>query len=148
MRALVFSATRRDQAFQSAQASVVSSNAFLGRRAPVQLVDDWTIARGSTGGSGTVLFEDRSQSRDASEIISYQPALARDGVIVWYAGFADHVNRVSQWRGSRATQGRTHRVQNLKRHGAVPARQTVADCALIKRIVNARVAEHEAKARR
>jgi len=92
MRALVFSATRRDQAFQSAQASVVSSNAFLGRRAPVQLVDDWTIARGSTGGSGTVLFEDRSQSRDASEIISYQPALARDGVIVWYAGFADHVS--------------------------------------------------------
>jgi hypothetical protein len=98
MRALVFSATGRGRLSRAAQGSRCprawgrrSSNASSAG-APVQLVDDWTIARGSTGGSGTVLFEDRSQSHDASEIISYQPALARDGVIVWYAGFADHVS--------------------------------------------------------
>ncbi len=45
--------------------------------------------------------------RDATEIISYQiPAFARDGVIVWYAAFADHVSLFP--RGSVLAKSRTN----------------------------------------
>jgi hypothetical protein len=93
----------------------------------VQLADDWTIARGYTGGSERErsLFEDLSQSRDASEIISLFPC---DAVL---APFKDELTGFKTSRGT---------VQ-------FPLDKRLP-IALTKRILNARVAGHGAKARR
>lgn len=73
--------------------------------------------------------------------------IGRDGVIVWYAGFADHVNVFpcgavlapfkDELTGFKTSRG-TVQFPLDKR----------LPIALTKRIVNARVAGHEAKARR
>jgi uncharacterized protein YdhG (YjbR/CyaY superfamily) len=85
--------------------------------------------------------------RDATEIISYQiPAVARDGVIVWYAAFADHVSLFP--RGSVLTQFKDELTEFKISKGTVqfPLDKPLP-VALIKRIVKARLAEHEAKQR-
>ena len=83
--------------------------------------------------------------RDATEIISYQiPAFARDGVIVWYAAFADHVSVFP--RGSVLTKFKDELTGFKTSKGTVqfPLDKPLP-VALIKRIVKARLAEHEAK---
>jgi uncharacterized protein YdhG (YjbR/CyaY superfamily) len=85
--------------------------------------------------------------RDATEIISYQiPAVARDGVIVWYAAFADHVSLFP--RGSVLTQFKDELTEFKISKGTVqfPLDKPLP-VALIKRIVKARLAEHEGKQR-
>jgi uncharacterized protein YdhG (YjbR/CyaY superfamily) len=85
--------------------------------------------------------------RDATEIISYQiPAVARDGVIVWYAAFADHVSLFP--RGSVLTQFKDELTEFKTSKGTVqfPLDKPLP-VALIKRIVKARLAEHEGKQR-
>ena len=86
--------------------------------------------------------------RDATEIISYQiPAFARDGVIVWYAAFADHVSVFP--RGSVLTKFKDELTGFKTSTGTVqfPLDKPLP-VALIKRIVKARLAEYEAKGRR
>ena len=86
--------------------------------------------------------------RDATEIISYQiPAFARDGVIVWYAAFADHVSVFP--RGSVLTKFKDELTGFKTSKGTVqfPLDKPLP-VALIKRIVKARLAEYEAKGRR
>jgi uncharacterized protein YdhG (YjbR/CyaY superfamily) len=85
--------------------------------------------------------------RDATEIVSYQiPAFARDGVIVWYAAFADHVSVFP--RGSILTRFKDELTGYKTSKGTVqfPLDKPLP-VALIKRIVKARLAEHEAKRR-
>jgi len=85
--------------------------------------------------------------RDATEIISYQiPAFARDGVIVWYAAFADHVSVFP--RGSVLARFKDELTGFKTSKGTVqfPLDKPLPT-ALIKRIVKARLAEHEAKRR-
>jgi uncharacterized protein YdhG (YjbR/CyaY superfamily) len=85
--------------------------------------------------------------RDATETISYQiPAFARDGVIVWYAAFADHVSLFP--RGSVLARFKDELTGFKTSKGTVqfPLDKPLP-LALIKRIVKARFAEHEAKKR-
>jgi uncharacterized protein YdhG (YjbR/CyaY superfamily) len=86
--------------------------------------------------------------RDAIETISYQiPAFAREGVIVWYAAFADHVSLFP--RGSVLAQFKDQLAGFKTSKGTVqfPLDKPLP-AALIKRIVKARVAEHESRGRR
>ena len=83
--------------------------------------------------------------RDTTEIISYQiPAFARDGVIIWYAAFADHVSVFP--RGSVLTKFKDELTGFKTSKGTVqfPLDKPLP-VALIKRIVKARLAEYEAK---
>ena len=86
--------------------------------------------------------------RDATEIISYQiPAFKRDGgIIVWYAAFADHVSLFP--RASMLAQFKDELAEFKISKGTVqfPVDNPLPT-ALIKRIVKARLAEHEAKRR-
>jgi uncharacterized protein YdhG (YjbR/CyaY superfamily) len=85
--------------------------------------------------------------RDATEIISYQiPAFARDGVIVWYAAFADHVSLFP--RGSVLAKFKDELGGFKTSKGTVqfPLDKPLP-VALIKRIVKARLAEQDAKGR-
>ncbi|HJZ73413.1 MAG TPA: DUF1801 domain-containing protein [Vicinamibacterales bacterium] len=85
--------------------------------------------------------------RDATEIISYRmPAFRRDGVLVWYAAFADHVSLFP--RASVLTQFKDELAEFKISKGTVqfPLDKPLPT-ALIKRIVKARLAEHEAKQR-
>ncbi len=85
--------------------------------------------------------------RDAAETISYRmPAFTRDGIIVWYAAFADHVSLFP--KGSVLA----HFTEELA--GFKTSKGTVQfpldrplPVALIKRIVKARLAEQEMNAR-
>jgi uncharacterized protein YdhG (YjbR/CyaY superfamily) len=85
--------------------------------------------------------------RDATEVISYQmPAVKGNrGVILWYAAFSDHVSLFP--RASVLTQFKDELAEFKVSKGTVqfPLDQPLP-VSLIKRIVKARVAEHEAKA--
>src|SRR5579859_8207977 len=86
--------------------------------------------------------------RDATETISYKmPAFARDGVIVWYAAFANHVSLFP--RPSVLARFKDELAEFKTSKGTVqfPLDKPLPT-ALIKRIVKARVAEHDAKKRR
>jgi uncharacterized protein YdhG (YjbR/CyaY superfamily) len=86
--------------------------------------------------------------RDATETISYQiPAFVRDGVIVWYAAFADHVSLFP--RGSVLAQFKDELTGFTTSKGTVqfPLDKPLP-VALIKQIVKARLAEHDAAKRR
>jgi len=87
--------------------------------------------------------------RDATETISYQiPAFrGQGGIIVWYAAFADHVSLFP--RASVLAQFKDELAQFKISKGTVqfPLDKPLPT-ALIKRIVKARVAEHETKMRR
>jgi uncharacterized protein YdhG (YjbR/CyaY superfamily) len=86
--------------------------------------------------------------RDATEAISYGiPAFTRDGVIVWYAAFADHVSLFP--RGAVLARFRNELAGFKTAKGTVqfPLDRPLP-VALIKRIVKARLAEHDAKKRR
>ena len=119
------------------------------RRAPTTI--DEYVARVSEPGR-SVLTKLRAAirsvlPRDATEIISYQiPAFARDGVIVWYAAFADHVSVFP--RGSVLTKFKDELTGFKTSKGTVqfPLDKPLP-VALIKRIVKARLAEYEAKGR-
>jgi uncharacterized protein YdhG (YjbR/CyaY superfamily) len=83
--------------------------------------------------------------RDVTETISYRmPAFKRDGVLVWYAAFADHC---SLFPGGSVLQRFKSDVDGYKTSkGTIQfALDKPLPIALIKRIVNARVAEHEAR---
>ena len=85
--------------------------------------------------------------RDATETISYQiPAFTRNGVIVWYAAFADHVSLFP--RGSVLARFKDEPTRFKTSKGTVqfPLDKPLP-VALIKRIVKARLAEHETKKR-
>jgi uncharacterized protein YdhG (YjbR/CyaY superfamily) len=86
--------------------------------------------------------------RDAAEIISYgMPAFRRDGVLVWYAAFADHC---SLFPGAAVLEQFTDELVCFKTSkGTVqfPLDQRLPT-ALITRIVKARVAGRERKKRR
>jgi uncharacterized protein YdhG (YjbR/CyaY superfamily) len=85
--------------------------------------------------------------RDATEIISYQiPAFGRNGVIVWYAAFADHVSLFP--RGAVLAQFKDELTGFKTSKGTVrfPLDKPLP-VTLIKRIVNARFVEHEANRR-
>jgi uncharacterized protein YdhG (YjbR/CyaY superfamily) len=83
--------------------------------------------------------------RDAVEIISYRmPAFRRNGVVVWYAAFADHC---SLFPGASVLEQFKAELAGFKTSkGTVqfPLDQPLP-IALIKRIVKVRVAEREAK---
>jgi uncharacterized protein YdhG (YjbR/CyaY superfamily) len=86
--------------------------------------------------------------RDATETISYQiPAFVRDGVIVWYAAFADHVSLFP--RGSVLAKFKDELTGFKRSKGTVqfPLDKPLP-VALIKRILKARLAEHGANTRR
>ena len=86
--------------------------------------------------------------RDATETISYQiPAFVRDGVIVWYAAFADHVSLFP--RGSVLAKFKDELIGYKRSKGTVqfPLDKPLP-VALIKRILKARLAEHGANTRR
>ena len=86
--------------------------------------------------------------RDATEIISYKiPAFVRDGVIVWYAAFADHVSLFP--RGSVLAKFKDELIGFKRSKGTVqfPLDKPLP-VALIKRILKARLAEHRANTRR
>lgn len=85
--------------------------------------------------------------RDATETISYRmPAFKRDGIVVWYAAFADHCSLFpggsvlerfkDQIAGYRTSKGTIQFPLDRR----LPIR-------LIKQIVKARVAEQAARAR-
>jgi uncharacterized protein YdhG (YjbR/CyaY superfamily) len=83
--------------------------------------------------------------RDVTETISYRmPAFKRDGVLVWYAAFAGHC---SLFPGASALQRFKNEVAAYKTSkGTIQfALDKPLPVALIKRIVKARVAEHEAR---
>jgi uncharacterized protein YdhG (YjbR/CyaY superfamily) len=86
--------------------------------------------------------------RDATEIISYRmPAFRRDGVLVWYAAFADHC---SLFPGASVLEQFKDELAGFKTSkGTVqfPLDKPLP-VALIKRIVKARVVEREGKKRR
>jgi uncharacterized protein YdhG (YjbR/CyaY superfamily) len=75
------------------------------------------------------------------------PAFAREGIIVWYAAFADHVSLFP--RGSVLAQFKDELAGFKTSKGTVqfPLDKPLP-VALVKRIVTARVAEHEVKKRR
>src|SRR5262245_18611768 len=86
--------------------------------------------------------------RDATETISYQiPAFVRDGVIVWYAAFADHFSLFP--RGSVLAKFKDELTGFKRSKGTVqfPLDKPLP-VALIKRILKARLAEHGANTRR
>jgi uncharacterized protein YdhG (YjbR/CyaY superfamily) len=83
--------------------------------------------------------------RAAREVISYKmPAFAHDGVLVWYAAFSDHVSLfpksgvidafADELTGFKASKGTIQ----------FPLDKPLP-IALIKRIVRARVAQHESR---
>ena len=85
--------------------------------------------------------------RDATEIISYKmPAFRRDGVLVWYAAFADHC---SLFPGASVLGQFKDELAGFKTSkGTVQfPLDTPLPTALIKRIVKARVAEREVTTR-
>jgi uncharacterized protein YdhG (YjbR/CyaY superfamily) len=83
--------------------------------------------------------------RDVTETISYRmPAFERDGVLVWYAVFRDHC---SLFPGGSVLGHLKNEVAGYKTSkGTIQfSLDTPLPTALIKKIVNARVAEREAK---
>jgi uncharacterized protein YdhG (YjbR/CyaY superfamily) len=81
--------------------------------------------------------------RDATETISYHIPAFRDGVIVWYAAFADHVSLFP--RGSVLAKFKDELTGFKRSKGTVqfPFDKPLP-VALIKRIVKARLAEYRA----
>jgi uncharacterized protein YdhG (YjbR/CyaY superfamily) len=83
--------------------------------------------------------------RDATEIISYRiPAFARDGVIVWYAAFADHVSLFPGGAVLARFKDELSGFKTSKGTVQFPLDKPLP-VALTKRIVKARLAEHDAK---
>ena len=86
--------------------------------------------------------------RVATETISYQmPAFAHNGVLVWYAAFADHCSLFPTGSVLQAFKDELKGFKTSK--GTVQfALDKRLPVTLIKRIVKARVAQAEAKRRR
>jgi uncharacterized protein YdhG (YjbR/CyaY superfamily) len=87
--------------------------------------------------------------RDATEPISYQmPAFKGNrGVIVWYAAFADHVSLFPRASVIAAFKGELAGYKTSKGTIQFPLDKPLP-VALIKRIVKARLTEHETSKRR
>jgi uncharacterized protein YdhG (YjbR/CyaY superfamily) len=86
--------------------------------------------------------------REATETISYQmPAFAHNGVLVWYAAFAKHV---SLFPGGSVLEVFKDELAGFKTSkGTVQfSLDKPLPIPLIKRIVKARVAQHEGRKRR
>jgi len=85
--------------------------------------------------------------RDATETISYRmPAFQRDGVLVWYAAFADHCSLFPAGAVVQAFKDDLKGFKTSKGTIQFPLDKRLP-IGLIKRIVRARVAQHEAKKR-
>jgi len=85
---------------------------------------------------------------DAIETISYRiPAFTRNGVIVWYAAFANHC---SLFPTASVVEAFKDELKGFKTStGTIQfSLDKPLPIALIKKIVKARVAQHEAKKRR
>jgi uncharacterized protein YdhG (YjbR/CyaY superfamily) len=86
--------------------------------------------------------------RDATEIINYRmPAFRRNGVLVWYAAFADHCSLFPGGTVLALLKDELTGYKTSKGTVQFPLGKPLP-IALIKRIVKARVAQHEAKKRR
>jgi uncharacterized protein YdhG (YjbR/CyaY superfamily) len=86
--------------------------------------------------------------RDATETISYRiPAFKHNGMLVWYAAFADHCSLFPTASVLEAFKDELKGFKTSKGTIQFPTEQPLP-IALIKRIVQARVAQHEAKKRR
>jgi uncharacterized protein YdhG (YjbR/CyaY superfamily) len=85
---------------------------------------------------------------DATETISYQmPAFTHNGVMVWYAAFANHVSLFPTGAIVEAFKDELNDFQTSKGTIQLPLDKPLP-VALIKRIVKARVAQMEGKKRR
>jgi uncharacterized protein YdhG (YjbR/CyaY superfamily) len=86
--------------------------------------------------------------RNASEVISYRmPAFKHDGVLVWYAAFADHVSLFPKSGVIETFAEELAGVKTSKGTIQFPLEKPLP-IALIKRIVKALVAQHESRKRR
>src|SRR5262245_26512578 len=125
-----------------------SSGRSASRRSATRTVRDYFARVAEPGLS--VLTKLRAAIRSAlprgtSETVSYRiPAFTRDGVIVWYAAFADHVSLFP--RGSVLEQFEDKLIGFKTSKGTVqfPLDRPLPT-ALIKRIVKARLAEHDSR---
>src|SRR5438477_118323 len=85
--------------------------------------------------------------RDATETISYRmPAFQRDGVLVWYAAFADHCSLFPAGTVLQAFKDDLKGFKTSKGTIQFPLDKPLP-IGLIQRIVRARVAQHDAKKR-
>jgi uncharacterized protein YdhG (YjbR/CyaY superfamily) len=85
---------------------------------------------------------------DATETISYRmPAFTRNGVLVWYAAFANHCSLFPTGSVVEAFKDQLKGFKTSKGTIQFPTDKALP-IALIKRIVRARVAQHEARKRR
>ena len=85
--------------------------------------------------------------RDATETISYRmPAFQRDGVLVWYAAFADHCSLFPAGAVVQAFKDDLKGFKTSKGTIQFPLDKPLP-IRLIQRIVRARVAQHDAKQR-
>ena len=84
---------------------------------------------------------------DATETISYRmPAFQRDGVLVWYAAFADHCSLFPAGAVVQAFKDDLKGFKTSKGTIQFPLDKPLP-IRLIQRIVRARVAQHDAKKR-
>jgi len=126
-----------------------SRRAASQRRAP-GTVDDYLARVPEPGRS--MLKKMRAAIRsalpgDATETISYRmPAFKRDGVLVWYAAFADHCSLFPAGAVVEAFKDDLKGLKTSKGTIQFPFDRRLP-IGLIKRIVRARVAEHGAKKR-
>ena len=85
--------------------------------------------------------------RDATETISYQmPAFKHNGILLWYAAFGDHCSLFPTASIVEEFRDELKGFKTSKGTIQFPIDKPLP-IALIKRIVKARVAEHESKKR-
>jgi uncharacterized protein YdhG (YjbR/CyaY superfamily) len=85
--------------------------------------------------------------RDATETINYRmPAFTRNGVLLWYAAFADHCSLFPAGAVVETFKNDLKDFKTSKGTIQFPLDKPLP-IGLIKRIVRARVAQHEAKKR-
>jgi len=121
------------------------------RRAPATTVDEYVARAPEPARRMLTTLRAAIRSavpRDTTEIISYRmPAFARNGVLVWYGAFADHVSLFPTGSGVAAFRDELKGFKTSKGTIQFPLDKPLP-LALIKRIVQARVAHHDVKKRR
>ena len=88
----------------------------------------------------------RRAAPNAEERISYRiPAFAQNGIVVWFAGFKNHIGLYPPVKGDAALNKATARYKNDKGNLRFPLDEPIP-YRLIERIVKFRVKQNEAKA--
>lgn len=88
----------------------------------------------------------RRAAPNAEERISYRiPAFAQNGIVVWFAGFKNHIGLYPPVKGDAALNKATARYKNEKGNLRFPLDEPIP-YRLIERIVKLRVKQNEAKA--